>query len=236
MIHNPISLSIIVPAFNEGELLNTIVKTTLQEAKVMLKNRFEIIIVDDGSTDGTRRIAQKVAGTDKKITLIRHTTRQGFGATMISAIQIARCEYITFIPADGQVFLRDLIEPLAKVSDCDVLVGYRLTKKDYTVFRHILSHCFKLAMNFFFGFSLRDYNWVHIYNKNIFTRIKPESKGVFFLGEVLVKAKNLNFRIRESRVKYRSRISGMSKNGNIWIAGQTVKDLFKVWFTEGNHI
>src|SRR3990172_4905171 len=167
MIKIPISLSIVIPAFNEGELLKKIVKTTLKEAEEILGKSFEIIIVDDGSTDRTRLVAKQVARTSKNINLIRHDERQGFGATMISAIQKAKYEYITFIPSDGQVYLRDLTETLKKAKNFDLIVTYRTNKKDYTLFRHFLSLGFKVLMRVFFGLSLKDYNWAQVYKRKI---------------------------------------------------------------------
>lgn len=235
MIKNPVKLSIITPAFNEGELLKKIIKITLRDAKTMLGEKFEIILIDDGSTDKTRLIARQLVMTDKRISLIRHDRRQGFGAAMYSGIKRAKYDLITFIPADGQVLLTDLITPLKKAANCDVLITYRLTKKDYTLFRHLLSQGFKLTMKIFFGLSFRDYNWVQIYKKKIFNRIHPESKGVFILGEIVVKANKLKLKLTETEVIYRPRISGISKNANVKVAVKTLGDLISVWLKEELH-
>ncbi len=230
MIHIPFDLTIIIPTFNEGDLLKKIVDQTIQEAKTNKLNTFEIIIVNDGSTDQTAQIANKLAKKYSNISTVTHTHRLGFGSSITSGLQKAKYQYVTFLPSDGQVYLRDLIPILQKAQNSDLIITYRKTKPDYSFFRKILSFGFKTIMKIFFGLSYKDYNWAQIYKKRIFTEIHPESKGVFFLGETVVKAEKLNFNISEAETIYRSRISGKSKNANFRVAAETLKEMFIVWF------
>lgn len=225
----PIELSIIIPVLNEGTLLKKIVEKTIKEAKAIIENKFEILIVNDGSDDKTSLIANQLAKKYKQVILINHSCRSGFGSSITSGIKKARFEFITFIPSDGQVYLRDLKMALIKSKDYDLVVTYRTNKSDYSLFRIILSLGFKILMRIFFGLSLKDYNWAQVYRKNIFSKFTPKSKGVFFLGETIVLAQQMNLKIGKSRIIYRPRISGKSKNANFRVVLETFIDLFKVW-------
>lgn len=84
-------------------------------------------------------------------------------------------------------------------------------------------------MKLFFGLSFRDYNWVHIYKKDLFKSIKIKSKGVFYLAEVIARTNKAGFKILEAKAKYHPRTTGYAKNAKPKIVIRTLIDLLKLW-------
>ncbi|MDO8657683.1 MAG: glycosyltransferase family 2 protein [Candidatus Levybacteria bacterium] len=205
-----IALTIIVPCFNEALNLKETVKINIDDARKYLKN-FEIVIVNDGSTDSSVAIASRLAEEYSNIRIVNHKKNLGLGAAILSGTKIAKYNLITYLPSDGQAYVRDIIIGLQKAKDADMVLTYRKNRSDYTLYRKFISLCLTALLKILFGLNYRDYNWVHIYKKDIFSRIKIKSKGVFFLGEVVIKAHEKNMRIVEVESAYRPRRFGKSK-------------------------
>lgn len=228
-----IDLSIIVPVYNEEDGIKNSITEIYKDANLnlikKLINTFEVIVVDDGSSDNTDRILQKLKKRYKKLKIIRHKFNQGLGAAIKTGINQATKSYATYLPADGQVFLREITEGLKVAPFCDLVLTYRGKRKDYNPYRHLLSSSLMIFMKIFFGLNYKDYNWVHIYKRDLFNHIKTKSKGVFYLGEVVVRTKQAGFKILEAQAKYHPRSSGYSKNARLIVVMKTLRDLLALW-------
>ncbi len=231
--HSKINLSIIVPTFNEeggiGKAISEIHRDLTKPAFKKTVSNSELLIVDDGSYDKTADILKNLKNKFK-FKLIKHKSNQGLGASIITGVQHATYEYVTYLPADGQVFLREIIPGLKKASYADLILTYRVNKIDYNPYRHVLSNALTFAMKLFFGLNYIDYNWVHIYKRNLFKDIKVKSQGVFFLGEIIVRIHEEGYKILEVKADYHPRTTGYSKNARLTVVLRTLKDLFELWY------
>lgn len=225
-----INLTIIIPCFNEALDLEHTIETNIKNAKEYLKN-FEIIIVDDGSTDYTLRIAKAFTKKYSNIQIVSHKKNLGLGAAILSGAKIARYDLITYLPGDGQVYVRDIIVGLQKAKDADLVLTYRKSRSDYTLYRKFLSWCLTILVRILFGLKYRDYNWVHIYKKDIFSKIEIKSKGVFFLAEIVIKAHKQHMKIAQAESIYRPRRSGISKTAKLLTILKAFFDLLSIWYS-----
>lgn len=230
--NSKIDITIIVPVYNEEDgiiyAINEIYKdSNLSQIKKII-NTFEVIVIDDGSFDNTPLILQKLKKR-YNLKIIRHKFNQGLGASIKTGIHHATKKYITYIPADGQAFLREISKGLEIAPQADLILTYRGKRSDYNPYRHILSNSLMICMKVFFNLNFRDYNWVHIYKKGMFKSVKTKSKGVFYLGEVVVRSNHAGFKILEAEASYNPRSTGISKNAKLSVALQTLKDLFRLW-------
>lgn len=227
-----IDLSIIVPTFNEEDGIGKTIAEIFKDSKsILIKkliNTFEVIIVDDGSFDNTAKELEKIK-KNYKIKIIKHKFNQGLGAAIISGIKHSTKEFATYLPADGQVFLREIHQGLGKAAAADLVLTYRGKRKDYNSYRHLLSNALMVSMKLFFGLNYKDYNWVHIYKTKLFEKIKTKSKGVFYLAEVVVRIHKAGLKILEAEAKYHPRSTGRSKNARFTVVLTTLWDLFKLW-------
>lgn len=228
-----IDLSIIVPAFNEeGGIRQTIKEIFKDVNKTSIKKvikSYEVIVIDDGSRDDTPQILKELKERFKNLKVVKHKTNQGLGASIITGVKFAKKDFITYLPADGQVFLREITDGLKLAPFCDLVLTYRGKRKDYNPYRHLLSNSLMIFMKILFGLNYKDYNWVHIYKKELFNRVKTQSKGVFYLGEVVARTNNGGFKILEAEAKYHPRSTGYSKNARLPVVLRTLKDLLRLW-------
>lgn len=227
-----IDLSIIVPTYNEDAGISKTVTAIFKDIqtnqiKKVIKT-FEVIVVDDGSFDDTEQELDKVK-KNYAIKVIKHKSNQGLGAAIITGIKHSTKEFATYLPADGQAFLREISKGLEKAYAADLVLTYRGKREDYNPYRHLLSNTLMVSMKIFFGLNFTDYNWVHIYRTRLFKKIKTKSKGVFYLAEVIVRIHQAGLRILEAEAKYHPRSTGRSKNAKLSVALTTLRDLFKLW-------
>lgn len=228
-----IDLSIIVPAFNEEDGIGQTIRSIFEDAKRKgVKNlikSFEVIVVDDGSFDETPKILGSLKGRYKNLKIITHKSNQGLGASIIKGVKHATKKFVTYLPSDGQVFLREITGGLKIAPYADLVLTYRRRRKDYNHYRQILSRTLMISMRIFFGLNFKDYNWVHIYKRDLFKHIKTKSHGVFYLGEVVVRTHKVGFKILEAAAEYHPRSTGYSKNARLQVVFATLRDLIKLW-------
>ena len=207
----PISVSVIVPAYNE----EAIIKNALDAAYTILQTAgtdFEVIVVNDGSTDQTGAIINDYF-KDKPQGIVCHkAVNQGFGGAIRTGIEMASKELIFCVPADSPL-TTDLWDIFSRHAyDADVMVSYRKEKVGYSLMRHINSYVFHFLISALFNMRLRDYNWIHMYNRKIFDegKIKIEYDGIFMLSEILIKARNAGFTFVEFEVEQTERLTGIA--------------------------
>ena len=201
-------LSAIVTAYNEEGSLETVVET-LKDVLPTLAENFEIIIVDDGSRDATPRIANRLAEQDTGVRVIHHPFNVGFGGAQKSGFLHSRYEWITVIPGDNQFDPRDLARYLPFTEEADIIIGYRVNRRDSWM-RRLNTRVFRLVIRSMFGVTLRDINWVKLFRKSMVDVLDLQFRGIGVDAEVVVKAARAGCRFAELEVGYRPRRTGVS--------------------------
>jgi dolichol-phosphate mannosyltransferase len=206
----PVRISLVIPAWNEAAAL----RSTCLEADAALSrvaDDHEIIVVDDGSTDGTPRVAAEIACECRSVRVLRHPTNQGYGAALRTGFCSARHELVAFTDADGQFDLSDLrlLIPLAQIFD--VVCGFRLDRKD-SARRRFLSWGYNRLASTLLGTLVRDIDCaLKLFRRDALLRILPESTGFFVNTEMLARARLHGLRVTEVGVTHRPRRAGQSK-------------------------
>jgi glycosyltransferase involved in cell wall biosynthesis len=126
---NPLSISVVLPAFNEERNLASAINAAIA-ALHRIGAVFEIVIVDDGSTDGTPEVCRELRAGHSSIRVIRHEHNRGYGAALRVGFDAAQCDLIFFTDADGQFSFEQLSEFLRKIDNCDAVIGYRIARQD----------------------------------------------------------------------------------------------------------
>ena len=212
-------LTIIVPVFNEKKFIRKILKKIIK-----IKNiKKQIIIVDDGSTDGTTNILKKEFENLKIINkIIFHKTNKGKGAAIKSAQKYIRGDYIGIQDADLEYNPKDLIKiyKFIKKNKFDVVYGSRVLNKNkyqntknFTHLIRIWGNVFlTIVSNFINKQNLTDAHTCYkVFNSRIFKKIKLKEKGFAFCPEVTTKLSKKNFQIREIPISYNGRTYGEGK-------------------------
>lgn len=234
MIMMNLYVSVVIPAFNEEANLRStagVVGGKLDELAVT----FEIIIVNDGSTDGTRSIAEELVGADNRIRLINHPRNLGPGSGVFTGIEAAKGEFVIFIPADLALDIEEIHKYIDASRSCDLVVGIRSDRRDYSLFRKFVSVTNILLIRLLFGMKERQFNYIHMYRRKMLERMNIESRGVFITAEIMIKARDLGYQLKEVDITYVPRTAGKATCGNPGTILGTVKDLFGFWWKRTFH-
>ena len=221
-------VSVVVPAYNEEENLRPtveIVGAKLDE----LNTTFEIIIVNDGSADRTREIAEQICKDDGRVRLITPPHNIGPGSGVFTGIEAAEGEFVIFVPSDLALEPDDLKTYIDPSRDCDLVVGVRSDRRDYSIFRIFVSYVNIFLIKLLFRMKERQFNYISMYRTTMLNKINIESRGVFITAEIMIKARDLGYRLREIDVRYVPRTAGAATCGSPETIFDTVKDLFGFW-------
>lgn len=213
-------LSIVIPCYNEEKTISVIIEYILKFAHI---NK-EIIIVDDGSTDNTKKILQEKL-KNKVDKIIYHTKNQGKGAALRTGIAVATGEIILIQDADLEYDPKDytkLIEPILS-GRADIVYGSRFIGSDphrAVYFWHSLANGFLTFLsNIFTGLKLTDIETCYkVFKSEIIKEIKIEENGFGFEPEITAKIAKKNYRIYEIGISYYGRTYSEGKKIS-WIDG-----------------
>lgn len=223
------SLSIVIPAYNEEESLEFVLKDTLKDLPKYFRD-FEIIVVDDGSTDRTLEIADLYAKKSKHIKVI-HQPNGGYNKAMITGLRAATKDYVGYMQADGQNRVQDFENCYKLLPDYELVLGGRGKPFDYSVLR-LMFHYGSFALYYIlFGFRYKDPHWVYFWKTKEVQKLELDPQGgVFLLAESLVKFKRLGLKIAEVTTVYRPRIGGEQKAIKPKVIWRTFKSIFRLWW------
>ncbi|MDA8084231.1 MAG: glycosyltransferase family 2 protein [Nitrospiraceae bacterium] len=203
------SLSIVVPAFNE-ELAITEVLTQILAGIPASVGEYEVIVVDDGSTDATGELVMNMAGSDGRIRYVRHDVNRGKGAALASGFGRAAMEWIFFTDADLQINISELPAFLSYAGDYDAVIGYRTGRSD-SIVRIGLSKAYGSLVSFFLGFRIMDINCpFKLFRRSVLADSQLHSRGFFVDAELIYIILNNENRIKELGVASHPRLKGRS--------------------------
>lgn len=222
------NLSVVIPAYNEEETLEMIASSTIEALKGLVKD-YEIIIVDDGSIDNTREIAEHLSKNNEKIRVIHHPFNIGFGGSQKSGYTSAKFEYVTLVPADGQFPLSCLEQYLSCANDADMVMGQRINRQD-SFGRKFNSKIYHTLLRRLFNLNFKDIAWVKLFKKDVLNHISIETRGAFVEAEIVIKAHHLGYKIKEIKVPHAARIAGKAKGDSMMVIIGTVFSLFRLWY------
>jgi len=204
------SLSVVIPAYNEKGALRAALDQAVAEIE-RVGPLFEIIVVDDGSDDGTPALLGELAAAEPRIRVVRHPGNLGKGRALLTGLAAASFEWILFIDADLQIPLSEFGSFEAASSEADVIIGYRRDKR-YTLHRRALSLVYRGIVRILFGLRVRDVGCPFKLFKGDLLRGIPFSTSGFGIDvELLWRLSHAGARMREFPVESLPRRTGVSK-------------------------
>jgi glycosyltransferase involved in cell wall biosynthesis len=155
-------LTVIVPAWNERRRLATTVEEIAAAAGRHLR-AFEVVVVDDGSTDGTAAVAAALAARFPFVSVVRHPENLGVGAAYHTGLTLARYSHLTLVPGDNAFHVSGLDAVFALVGSVEMVVTYRANPRARTPLRRLLSRCCTLGMRLVAGRPIRDAHSLYVF-------------------------------------------------------------------------
>ncbi len=208
------SLSVFLPAFNEEENIINVLNEILRVAP-KFADKFEVLVINDGSTDKTADEVSKISQKHTMVKLVSHKNNQGYGAALKTGFYESQFEYITYMDSDGQFDFSEISKLVPQLEMFDVVVGYRIKRADKKT-RVIIGHLWTYLMGLLLGVKLRDIDCgFKIMRREVIDKIpKLESNGATISAELLAKAKKKGFKIKEVGLEHKPRKFGKATGGN----------------------
>ncbi|HEU4792991.1 MAG TPA: glycosyltransferase family 2 protein [Nitrolancea sp.] len=221
-------LSVVLPAHNEIGNLPAVITRTLDVLPVLVE-QFELIIVDDGSTDGTGTLLDRVAEDDPRIVVVHHPKNRGYGSALRSGFSAASGDFIMFMDADQQFDIADLTFLAPFIGDYDIVAGYRIQRND-ALHRILFAWMFKTAMRILFGIRQRDIDCAFkVFRADLLKSMELTSPGALINSEMLAKAQRLGATWVEVGVNHYPRTSGESSGGSAKVVFRAMKETIVLW-------
>lgn len=203
------SVAIIVSAYNEEKNIENAVRSVLSAIKGIISD-FEIVIVNDGSTDGTHAVAEKLL-KNTNIRLINHSHNQGVGKSFQDGISTTKKEYVTVFPGDNDMSADSLRELFQKIGMAELIIGYPKDQLHRPIIRKILSRSFTAIVNTIFNLRIRYYNGPFIVRTRLLKDIAFRSNGFFVFAELKLKLIKHGYSVTEIPFEHVGRKHGESK-------------------------
>ena len=226
--------SIVIPVYNEEKVIREVLRDHVavlaQMGEAMAD--WEIICLDDGSSDQSFLILQEEARANPRIVVLKNEHNKGIAETFRLLFQNAKGTYVYATGGDGQWPAENcqrLWERL-RATSADLVVGVRENRNEvYGLWRRILSYGFNLVPQIFFHVRTADANGIKLGRREIF-QLPLDSRSFFGEVERIIKARDRGFKVDFAPVLFLPRTAGKARGGqwrNIWA---TVKDLIKYIF------
>lgn len=201
-------LSVFLPAYNEEKNLLYLIDRCDRYLKRNLKG-YEIIIIDDGSTDETAPVVSGLTKKYKKLRLVKHIGNQGYGQAIRTGIMESKYPWTFFMDSDNQFKIED-IEEFLNSDNYDLIIGYRL-KRDDPIGRLIASSVYGMFVKILFGLKAKDIDCAFkLMRRDSVANLGFVSNSFFASTELLVKAKKKGLTIKEIGVNHYPRKEGIS--------------------------
>lgn len=213
MSDQPELLTVMIPCLNEATTIGPTVEEVLGVAE-SLPMPVEILMIDDGSDDGTGAVMQSLVDADPRCRLISHQTRKGVGFSVIEALdQIREGSWVTGIPGDGEFRFQSILAFVEERHRYDLMLGYYGNPVIRTTDRRLASSSFNRLMQLLYGYSFRYLNGMKLYRLEVFKGIPVVSSGHAFMAELVAKAilRDPDLRVGEVPFHARGRSVGVSR-------------------------
>ncbi|MDB5244753.1 MAG: glycosyltransferase family 2 protein [Parcubacteria group bacterium] len=226
----PITLSVFFPVFNEEENLRTTVlqtKETLDQSPFI--SQYEIIVVDDGSSDLSASIARRLSREYDGIRLVSHPHNMGYGAALKTGIAAARMDYVFFTDADLQFDIVELHALLAHAGAYPVVIGYRSPRRD-PFLRLVNAWGWNLLNRVFFGLRVRDIDCAFkLFKTSLIQELQLKSKGAMISAEALIRLTRQHIEIKQVPVSHLPRRAGNPTGAKLSVIFKAFNEMVQLY-------
>ena len=221
------SISVFFPCYNEEGNLRRVYESASEVLKRMQID-YEIILVNDGSTDGTAQIANAIAAGDPRVRVIHHPKNLGYGSALQSGFRAATKALVFYTDGDGQFSLDELPPLIPVMKQHDIVSCFRLNRQD-GLMRRLNAWCWTTLVGCVFGFKLKDINCAFkLYKCSVFAGMDLQSTGALINAEILSRATRRGCAITQIGVHHFPRTQGRQTGSNFTVIFRAFGELVRL--------
>ncbi|MBI1387425.1 MAG: glycosyltransferase [bacterium] len=223
-----LSVSVFFPAHNEADNIAALTEKTVAVLSE-LTDDFEVIIVNDGSRDGTREIADGLAEKHPRVRAVHHEVNRGYGGAVKTGIASAAKEWIFFTDGDGQFDVSELALLFPHAGEYDAVVGYRIDRQD-PFHRKLFAFCWGTLIRFLFGFRVRDLDCAFkLFRRRYFDGVELKAEGAVISVEIFSILTRNKASIKQIGVHHLPRVAGEQSGGSPHVVLRAFKELMLLY-------
>jgi glycosyltransferase involved in cell wall biosynthesis len=221
-------LSLVLPAHNEADNIEAVVSRAV-EVLSRVTPEYEIIVVNDGSVDGTADIVERLAATHDHVRGVHHPVNRGYGAALISGFQAATGDAVMFMDSDQQFDIAEITALLPYVPHHDIVAGYRIRRQD-PMYRRLYGKLFGIVVTILFGLRMRDIDCAFkILRADLLKDVQLTTPGALINTELLVRSKRRGANIVQVGVHHYPRHAGESSGGSPRVVLRAMGETVRLW-------
>jgi glycosyltransferase involved in cell wall biosynthesis len=200
-------VSFVLPAYNEEANVTKAIESTVVAANHYCSD-FEVLVVDDGSSDRTAELVRLCAARHSQVRLIQHRTNRGYGEALRSGFTNATLDFVFFTDSDNQFDMAELPLLLAWADQADVVAGYRKVRRDPAM-RRLNAWAWNRLVRALFYVPVRDIDCAFkLFRRQPLAEIDIESRGAMINTEIMVKLARRGWTVVEVAVTHLPRTAG----------------------------
>ena len=222
-------ISLFLPTYNEEE----VIAQTIKKSDKILKKiaaKYEILVVNDGSTDDTAKVVKKLIEKNDNIRMITHDPNRGYGGALKSGLKESKYSHISFIDSDGQFDYSEIDKFLPYLGQFDLVIGYRLDRQD-NILRKLNALLWKLWVWLLFGLWVKDIDCgFKVVKDDVVDNITLSTESAFTEAEFLIRAKQQGFSFKQVGVHHYPRTVGTATGADFKVIFKAVKESILLWY------
>lgn len=224
------SITAFFPCYNDGGTIASMVVLT-DATLSQLTDDYEIIVVDDGSTDSSRQVLAELSQRYDRLRVILHERNRGYGGALRSGFANATKQLIFYTDGDAQYDPRELRQLVPLLTDgVDLVNGYKIERSD-PLHRIIIGRVYQYVIKFAFGLRLRDVDCdFRLIRQSVFEKVKLEQDSGVICVELMKKIQDAGFGLAEAPVHHYHRAYGESQFFNFRRIVRVGIDLWRLWW------
>jgi glycosyltransferase involved in cell wall biosynthesis len=220
-------VTIVLPCFNEADNIADAIRYATVAAERCATSH-EIVVVDDGSTDETASIAARLAERDRRVRVVVHTRNRGYGDAVRTGITAARMPWIFLTDADLQFDLAELADFLPLATRADLVVGWRILRRD-PLNRRLNAAAWNWLVRRMFRLPVRDVDCAFkLVRRELLEQFTLEATGAMISTELVVKCLAAGGRLEELGVHHRPRVAGDQSGANPRVVARAFFELARL--------
>lgn len=211
------SLTVFFPAWNESETIARAVEAAREAGDALIEAGeiawWEVLIIDDASTDDTGAIADELAAADDRVRVVHHAHNKKLGGSLKTGFAESRGELVLYTDADLPFDMAELAKAvrLLRIYDADIVSAFRFDRTGEGPRRLVYSYVYNHLVQLVFGLHMRDMNFAcKLVHRRVLAQVELRSEGSFIDVELLARSQRLGFSIVQFGVDYFPRTRGIS--------------------------